>query len=141
MRSEIRVKVRAVANEEWQGLCAQARASPDPDALLKLDRNRSQDFEKLIDYDDQKLAVDLIPSYRRMLTIFRDNFWLAEPETRPYFPKLLEFVDMWDRWLANSVPIEVVRKLGHSESSLHPFYDHLETKHDALRSHLSEGGT
>jgi hypothetical protein len=64
--------------------------------------------------------------------------WLTA-ETRPYFGELLKFVDIWDRWLAKSIPVEVVQSLGHTEASLQPFYDHLESKHDELRDHMSKG--
>jgi len=74
-----------------------------------------------------------------MLSIFRDNLWLAEPETRLHFDELLKFVDIWERWLSRSIPIEVVRSLGHTEARLKTFYEHLEDKHDELRDHLSKG--
>jgi len=72
-----------------------------------------------------------------MVAIFREKLWLAEPDTRAYLPALIEFVDLWDRWLAESVPGEVIEKLGHSEKHLHPFYEHLEKRHDELRSVLA----
>ncbi len=140
IKSELREKVRAAAHAEWQRLCQEARdtASP-PENLRKLSTEKGPELERLFDYDNQQLVEDLIPSYRKMLTVLRDNLWLAEPETRSYLDKLIEFVELWERWLAKAVTAEVVRRLGHSEESLHPFYDHLEKKHDELRGRLSRG--
>src|SRR2546427_9488865 len=38
----------------------------------------------------RSLREDLVPSYRKMLAILRDNLWLAEPETRSYLGKRSE---------------------------------------------------
>ena len=72
-----------------------------------------------------------------MVTTFRDKMWLAEPETRVYFDKFVEFVDVWERSLRNAMPGEVVKAIGHGEANLHPFYDHLEKTHDRLRAELA----
>jgi hypothetical protein len=136
----LREKVRAAAHAEWQRLCQDARDTADPpENLRKLSTEKGPELERVFDYDNQQLVEDLVPSYRRMLTVFRDNLWLAEPETRSNLGKLIEFVELWERWLAKAVTAEVVRRLGHSEESLHPFYEHLEKKHDELRGRLSRG--
>ena len=74
-----------------------------------------------------------------MRTVFRDNFWLAEAETQKYFPALIEFVEIWDRWLKGTLPSEMVPVIGHSEEPLQPFYDHLRRKHEELQTKLSQG--
>ena len=65
--------------------------------------------------------------------------WLAEPETVEYFKELLEFIDIWDRWLARSMPVEVWKKLDHPEEKLKPFYNNLEETHKRLRKKLESG--
>ncbi len=140
IKSQLREKVHAAAHAEWQRLCQEARDTADPpENLRKLSAEKGSEFERLFDYDNQQLVEDLIPSYRKMLTVLRDNLWLAEPETRSYLGKLIEFVELWERWLAKAVTPEVVRRLGHSEESLHPFYELLEKQHDELRGRLSRG--
>jgi len=140
IKSELREKVRAAAHAEWQRLCQEARETADPpENLRRLSNERGPELERLFDYDNQQLADDLVPSYRKILAVLRDNLWLAEPDTRSYLGKLIEFVELWERWLAQAIPAEVVRRLGHSEESLHPFYEHLEKKHDELRGLLSRG--
>ncbi|MBM9512414.1 hypothetical protein [Desulfogranum marinum] len=74
-----------------------------------------------------------------MLEIIQNNMWLAEKSTLKHFPKLIEFVDLWDRFLKDTLPGEVVQALGHSEKSLHPLYEDLQQRHDELRAKLSEG--
>jgi hypothetical protein len=46
----------------------------------------------------------LMPRYREMIDVFRDKMWIAEPETREYFKGLIEFVDVWDKILADMLP-------------------------------------
>lgn len=162
-RKKLRAKVHELANSEWEKLANEAYRSHDPDATANLMRQRWPDYEKAGKYDERRLSEELLPTYRKMLSIFRDNLWLAEPETRPYFTTLLEFADVLERFLADSLPSEVLvrldqqhtggiivaggllipkeilSKMDYSESSLQPFYDHLESKHDELRARLSRG--
>jgi len=109
------------------------------EALQKLTDERGKEFMEIIEYDNRQLKEELIPAYRKMVILFRDNMWLAEPESKEYFGPLLEFVELWERWLARTLPPEVIRALEHGEESLHPFYDHLQTKHDELRVKLERG--
>lgn len=108
-------------------------------ALQEMAEERRDEFAKIIDYDNRKLREDLLPAYRQMIEVFRKNIWLADPDTRTYFGGLLEFVDIWDRWLERSLPPEVLEQLKHSEATLHPFYEHLQLRHDELRSLLAQG--
>ena len=79
----------------------------------------------------------LMPKYRYMVTIFQQKMWLAEPETRPFLPKLVQFVYAWDKILRGRLPSEVAGVIGHTEENLKPFYTHLEQMHDRLRSKIS----
>jgi hypothetical protein len=108
-RSELRVKIQKVA-----GL---------PDL-------------KVMDDENKTLREVLIPHYREMVKVFREKMWLAEPETRDYFPGLIEFVDVWDKILSDRLPREIAPALGHTEENLKPFYAHLETTHDGLRAEI-----
>jgi len=137
MRGELRVQIHDAANAVWGELCADARGVVE--ALEELSRRRGPDFHKLIEYDNKQLEEELMPAYRRMGQLFRDNLWLADLDTRAHYQKLIEFVELWDRWLAKSIPWEVIERLGHSEESLKPFYDHLRQRHDALRARSEQG--
>jgi hypothetical protein len=78
-----------------------------------------------------------MPIYRQMLSTFRDKMWLAEPATRTYLPGFVEYIDVWERNLRDTVPLDVVGEIGHTEKNLHSFYQHLEETHDRLREVLA----
>ena len=79
-----------------------------------------------------------VPSLANELSV-RENLWLADPDTREHYQHLLEFVELWDRWLAKSIPAEVIERLEHSEENLKPFYEHLKGRHDLLRTKIEQG--
>lgn len=133
MRSETRVKVHDAAGAIWPDLCEDARARGGPEALQRLTETRWPEFERLIEHDNKQLFQELLPLYRRMVELFRTNYWLAEPGTRAFFPELVEFVELWNRSEQKSLPVEVVQRLGHGEEKLNDFYAHLQKKHDELR--------
>jgi hypothetical protein len=80
----------------------------------------------------------LMPRYREMIDVFRDKMWLAEPETRKYFKTLIEFVDVWDKILADKLPHSIAPAIGHTEENLKPFYQHIEEVHDRIRLEISK---
>ena len=138
MRSELRVRIHDVADVVWRELCARARQVGE-DALANLSQTRGPEFRKQIDYDNKQLQEELLPAYQQMAKLFRENLWLADPDTREHYQHLLEFVELWDRWLAKSIPAEVIERLEHSEENLKPFYEHLKGRHDLLRTKIEQG--
>ena len=134
-KSELRVKISSVADDVWVGLCE----GKDPGALQELDKNTFPKFEKIIKYDNMQLGVELLPSYRRILDLFRENMWLAEESTKLHYQNLVEYVEIWNRWVSESLPSEVAKKLDHSESLLNPLYEDLEQQLRRLRSQLADG--
>ena len=87
--------------------------------------------------EDRIFKEVLMPLYRKMLDIFREKTWLAEPETRVFLPPLVEFVDVWERHILGTMPGELILEINHTERNLHPFYEHLATTHDRLRGIIS----
>jgi len=138
MRSELRVRIHDTAGRVWKELCERAR-EVSVDTLGSLSRDRFPEFAKLIEYDNKQLQDELLPAYREMIKLFRENLWLADPDTRTYYQPLIEFVELWDRWLEKSIPGEVIERLGHSEEALQPFYAHLQQRHDSLRGRIEAG--
>jgi hypothetical protein len=138
-RSELRTTIHSAADSAWRELCERTQQA-GPEALQELTSKRAAEFTTIIDYDNQKWREELLPAYEKMVTIFRENLWLADPETRTYFGELLRFVDVWRRWLARALPREVLMKLDHGEAALQPFYEHLQHMHDQLRRQLAQGG-
>jgi hypothetical protein len=138
MRSELRVRIHEAADAVWRQLCDEARQI-SVDALRQLSETREPEFANLIEYDNKQLQEELLPAYREMVKLFRANLWLADPDTRDHYRQLIEYVELWDRWLAKSIPGEVIQSLEHSEGKLKPFYEHLQERHDALRGKLEAG--
>lgn len=138
MRSELRVRIHDTANVVWRELCKDAR-QVSVEALGQISQTRGPEFEKLIDYDNKQLQEELLPAYRQMAKLFREHLWLADPDTREYYQHLMAFIELWDRWVAKSIPGEVIEHLGHSEDNLKPFYEHLQRRHDDLRAKIERG--
>lgn len=135
---EFRAQVQAVANAAWVDLCSDIEKH-DFEGSQRLTRERGPEFARIIEYDNSKLYEELLPAYRKMVELFRENYWLAEPETRSYYGGLVEFVEIWNRWIDKSLPIEVLKRLDHGEAKLALFYEHLEQLHDAIRQKLKNG--
>ncbi len=134
-RSELCEKIQNTADTTWKNLIH----DKTEEEARKLSDERLSKFEKIIEYDNRQLREELVPAYRKMVDLFKDSMWLAEPETKKHFKPLLEFVELWERHLDKSIPFEIIQALGHGEESLHTFYDHLQKKHDELREKLEKG--
>lgn len=102
-------------------------------------RVKPDHLNQLLEHDAEHFVEELFPDYQNMLTIFRTNFWLADPETRTHFAVLFEFVEVWSRWLKGTLPSALVPIVGHSEEPLQPFYEHIRRKHDELQARLFKG--
>lgn len=74
-----------------------------------------------------------------MAKLFRGDLWLADPSTQKHYQHLIEFVGLGDRWLAKSLPVEVIERLGHSAEKLKQFYEHFRQKHDTRRGKIEKG--
>lgn len=134
--SNLRNRVQNAADEVWRRMSENA-SRKSVEESQRLSKERFPEFAAIIQDDNITFTDKLIPTYRRMINIFRDKLWLAEPETRAFFPMLVEFVDLWERHLREALPVEVVNEMGHTEAKLHPFYDHLERTMDTLRKKLA----
>ena len=127
-KSEVRVRIqglaRAALDELTKGMSSETRE--------EFNRKRGPEFAKITDYDNRQLMEELIPSYRKMLKHFGAHMSLAEPSTRAHLPELVEFIELWNRHLDDSLPSEVSMKLQHDEAKLYPFYADLESHLDRL---------
>lgn len=136
--SELRETLHAIASEQWALISTSTCANDPEDKKILMDRKWPR-FKNLVDYDDQKFETELFPLYQEMIEIFRRNYWLADEETRTYFPTLLQYVEVWNRNLNDALPFEVWNALDHKEARLVAFYEHLEEKHNELRNLLKSG--
>ena len=121
-KSELRLKIEKASHEVWQ---EKNKRGGSPDITPVKDE---------INYNNQQLKNEFMPQYNQMLSIFKENYWLAEPETKNFYFDLVEFVEVWNRSLKDEVQPEVIEKIGHTEKNLHPFYKELETRTGILRN-------
>lgn len=129
-KSEVRGKISAAASEAWAELCAQYSETKQP----MLDHEELYaPYGKIIEYNNNQLREELIPLYRKMLDLFTEKYWLADEDTRTYYQEVLGFVEIWERYLAEALPSDVLRKLEHTEEKVLPFYEHVERKLSALQ--------
>ncbi|MBK5260320.1 MAG: hypothetical protein JJE51_12055 [Thermoanaerobaculia bacterium] len=130
-KSELRLRISNAAESAWHDICRSYG-----ERIMHDHEERFAPFKKIIEYNNEQLKSDLVPMYREMLKIFTERYHLAEPETRDFYSEFLEFVEIWNRSLADALPGEVVEKLGHSEDRVKPFYDHLESRVTTLQQEI-----
>lgn len=133
-KSELRLKVSQAANAAWQEICEQYRG-----AIMHDHEDRYAPFRKIIEYENTQLESELLPIYREMLKLFTERYHLAETETREFYDSFVEFVEIWNRWMAEALPGEVLEKLNHGEEHVLPFYEHLEKRVATLQSEITAG--
>lgn len=133
-KGEVREKITRLAGESWQEVCEPYSESGQP--MLNHDE-LFEPYRKIIEYDNQQLRDELLPLYRKILDIFTDKYWLADEETRTYYQSFLEFVEIWERYLVDSLPTGVIHKVKHTEDSVLPFYEHVEHKLSFLQQELN----
>lgn len=125
-KSEFRLKVETISGKQWKENATKGIEQP------------VEFVDKEIEYNNKQFNEEFLPMYREMLTIFKDNYWLAEPETRQFYNELVEYVEGWNRWKAKGVTAETMREIGHTEEKLKSFYEELEKRTDILRSELAQ---
>jgi hypothetical protein len=137
-KSELRSKISGEADSVWRELIDDAMQGGGVEGIERARRVSFRTFEAIIEYNNRQLAEEIIPSYREMLRLFVEKMYLAEVSTITHLEDLVEFVEIWNRWLAESLPGEVVERLGHSEEKLHPFYCDVASHFVRLQAEVKE---
>jgi hypothetical protein len=137
----LQVKIEQASSEvqrvEFGELRQTAKAEEN---LERFSTQRGPEFARITDYDNKQMAKQVNDNYRRIVRIFRENRWLAEPETPRHFGVVFEYSDLSERWTAQTIPHEVLKKLEYSDRSLIPFFGHIQETHDLLRARVASGG-
>jgi hypothetical protein len=133
-KSELRLRISSAADGAWRDICDSYGGQPIHDHEA-----RFAPFKRIIDYENDQLKSELVPMYRQMLALFTERYHLADAETRAFYDGFLEFVELWNRWLADSLPAEVIERLDHREDRVKPFYEHLEAKLASLQEQIAKG--
>ncbi len=137
--SEFRVKGGEASQEWWQKVCEFGKQIKDPNRASQYYDKEGEKITTQIEYENKQLTEKIIPSYRKMIGVFKDNYWLAEEETKKYFPALIKFVETWERFLSKTHPVDVIKNINVKEEELMPFYEHIEAIHKSLREKLKKG--
>jgi len=80
----------------------------------------------------------LLPAYKELLALLISKMHLAEASTYEHLPALIRFIEVWDRWLNKTLPVEVLNELGHTEKSLYPLYEDVERQFVKLQESLNQ---
>ncbi len=135
-KSEVRLKLRKIAQRIQQADFIQAQSNPEVRQYLSTIKN--PEFRKLIGYDNQQLQDELVPQYREMLAHVTKNMWLAEPSTLEHYATLVEYVELWNRALDHAIPSDVLLELDHDEKKLYLFYADLNSQFKRLQEELTK---
>jgi hypothetical protein len=138
-KSELRLKITGEAESVWRTMTERAYEGEDPiDCVEKLMKERFPDWEKLTQDENRRFTEEIIPAYGKMVELFTLKMHLAELSTIQHFPALLDFVEIFNRWLDQSLPAEVLGQLNHSEEKLYPFYGDLAHNFARMQQALRE---
>jgi hypothetical protein len=135
-RIALRQRISSEADAAWRALFEGIK---DPEAKARIMAQESPAYERIIKYDNDQLTRDTLPTCRDMVDRFRRNLWLAEPSTRELFQPLLEFVELWDRWMSEALPSDVIIRLRHSGAVLENVRTDAIAHVAALRRQLESG--
>lgn len=126
--SELRDKIFMATDLKWREFC---KTHPEPT------EEDFKPFQNSVIYDRTQFREEIIPLYDKMVAIFTDNYYLAETDTKKWYKELLNFVEIWHRYIKEAIPREVIPELKHTEENLESLYLDLDFQIDKLKKELS----
>lgn len=139
--SEYRRLAEDASGTWWKRVCSIAERIKDDPILEEYFDKEGGMIMPQIEYNNAQLKDRLIPAYRQLIKVFKNNYWLAEEDTKQHFSKLVMFVEMWDRILSHTHPREVMNTLRIEEKELLGLYENIEAQHAKLRARIKGRGT
>ena len=136
-KGEIRAQVSTAVGAAWTAAFA---GVIDPETNTRIGDERTPALERSIEYDNEQLRREIIPTFKRMCGLFQEKLWLVEESTRKQYPVLMAFAELWDRYVAQAIPGDVLATAGHSEQSLMPLYEDADSWRRTLMEQLRSGG-
>ena len=134
-RSKLRQEISERGEGWWVGLF---EGIHDPEAKQRISERHKGEVQSRIDYNNRELRELLLPKYREMLVHLGTHISLAEPTTRSHYPALVQFVALWDRFLEDGVPRDVLEGMQADgiaqEEALKPLYEDLRAQVERLSS-------
>jgi uncharacterized protein YozE (UPF0346 family) len=133
-KSNVRLELFKLTDPAWKKI-----VSEHPTPFLESDKY-FEPFQKQIFYNNRQFREELFPLFKKMFMIFSTNISLSNSSTREYYLELARFVEIWERWLKESIPSEVIKQLNHSENRLEPFYQDINLNMEEIRKEISGMG-
>ncbi len=124
-KSESRARLQGMAETKFQDI---AREATDKEIA---------DYSGVGEYGNQQFKEEMIPTYEEMAKLFKERMYLAEPSTRSHYSKLVDLVEIWKRFLANTLPCTLANEIVRSAIELRPFYEDVEKNFAQLQKKLS----
>ena len=118
-RGELRLKVRTVAGSEWARLAEQTHET-GMEAIHELQEKRCRSFRESSNTTTSSLRSRTFPCTVRCSTCLPRRCTLPNPSTRAHLLALVEFIGLWERFLTDNLPHEVVSRIGADEENLKP---------------------
>jgi len=134
--SEFRLAGEEASQKWWQKVCERSKHIKDMDRSVKFYDEEGEKITTQNEYENKQLVEKIIPAYRQMVNILKNNYWLAEEQTKDHFPTLVKFVEVWERYLSRSHPMDVIKEINVSENELMPLYKDIELIHRSLRKKI-----
>jgi hypothetical protein len=126
--SELRMRIEDTAQEVLALHPVPTPPSARPPELNESRKNGVAVHNGVIEYDNEQFRTELLPLYEEMLRVFSEKYWLADPDVQKQYARLVEYVELWKRILANAIPPEVVVAMRVEEKKLRPLYDALQVQ-------------
>ena len=131
-KSELREKISKLVNNELpKSLVDLPSMHPFAEAEYKT-------ADQMVEYNNRQIEEDLLPAYKEMRDLFIGKMYLAEKSTLPYLSEIVNFIEIWDRWIDKSIPHTILGQLDHSENRLSPFYEDVQSCFSELQEKFSK---
>ena len=121
------------AHEAWAELCKRYEGAHQ---LMHDHEEQFKPYKKLFEYDNEQFTKALFPLYQKMLELFTEKYWLADEDTRNHYPAFLHYVEIWERFLSESVPRDALERVDHGADRVEAFFRHVEQKVSELQGEL-----
>ena len=113
-KGEVRVLMSRATEVEWEAELE--GLSADRNAVVAAEMRPR--FERAIAYNTAQFTQGILPAFRKMLSLFQDKLPLVEESTQAHCSARVEFVEVWNRVMADAISRTLPEKIGHGEEAL-----------------------
>jgi hypothetical protein len=99
---------------------------------------RQKHIEERITFDNRVLREELLPRYRELADLFREQSGLIEPSTRTLYQQLINFIDLWEREGVPSSAIQALKDSGAASDPANLLHENAKTQVEEIVRILNE---